>query len=195
MGQHFLHRAVRIDGMKNIITLRFPFHSDVEEGIRTPPSPERELHPPQIVFKSKQVDNGVKAISAILGDHYPEFKGKTCFVHFPGIVSTAWRAACLIIVPEKTARKMAFYADPAEGLLKDIDATVLSDRVGGLCAEGTTLFMQTTQEVCEEDRQHVIVTYPRLGHIVGKVVHSICLHNNIFCTTVVIFSTFSALGF
>ena len=92
--------------------------------------------PNKVVFKSKSVDNGVKAISAILGDHYPEFKGKTCFVHFPGVVAAAWKAACLLVVPETTAKKMAFYSDPAEGLLGDVDAGVLSELIGGLCEEG-----------------------------------------------------------
>ncbi|CAD7965341.1 unnamed protein product [Amoebophrya sp. A120] len=86
-----------------------------------------------VIFKDRSVDQGVKAISKILGDHYPEFKGKTCFVNFPDIVALAWKAAALLLVPEKTAKKLAFLGKgDLLPLLDDVPAHVLSSKLGGL---------------------------------------------------------------
>eukprot|EP00392_Amoebophrya_sp_AT5.2_P014503 g14660.t1 len=101
------------------------------------------------------VDQGVKAISKVLADHYPEFKGKTCFVNFPDVVELAWKAAALLLVPEKTAKKLAFLGGSnLLPLLDDLSALDVDERLGGLgryerSADGTPAWEERQQTVKE----------------------------------------------
>ncbi|CAD7948559.1 unnamed protein product [Amoebophrya sp. A25] len=119
----------RIHIMERAIRRLLPFGRDKPETLYQ----VHDYKDCPVVFKDKAVDRGVKAISKVLGDHYPEFKGRTCFVNFPGIVALAWKAAALLIVSEKTANKMDFlgYQDLLP-LLADVPPSQLSDRLIGL---------------------------------------------------------------
>jgi hypothetical protein len=63
-----------------------------------------------VLFQPPELKSSIKAISKVMGDHYPEFKAKSIFCNFPKTFSVLWNTFS-IFVPAATRAKMAFLSE------------------------------------------------------------------------------------
>eukprot|EP00930_Biecheleria_cincta_P045032 TRINITY_DN31033_c0_g1_i2.p1 TRINITY_DN31033_c0_g1~~TRINITY_DN31033_c0_g1_i2.p1 ORF type:complete len:498 (+),score=95.28 TRINITY_DN31033_c0_g1_i2:39-1532(+) len=85
-----------------------------------------------LLFKTPEVKAGVAAMTKVFSDHYPETKGKTIFVNFPGVFSKLFQAFS-VFIPERTRKKFLILAeDDQEGLFRQISPTKVPEALGGL---------------------------------------------------------------
>ena len=71
------------------------------------------------IFQDKKIRAGVQQLSKVMGNFYPEFKGRTIFMNFPAIFTAMW-SVWATFVPAKTRSKMIFIGSPDGGKVLDI---------------------------------------------------------------------------
>ena len=80
-------------------------------------------------------------MAKVLGDHYPEFAGKTIFANFPSFVAGMINTFS-IFVPAKTKAKMEFVgpANVQNACLQYVTPSHLLESLGGLLNPGIQFF-------------------------------------------------------
>lgn len=85
-----------------------------------------------LISREESVTEGMKKIAKVLGDHYPEFKGKTCFVNIPSFFASMANTFAFAFMSARTRDKTRFMSTDLLPLLDDVPPQHLVEGVGGL---------------------------------------------------------------
>merc|ERR1712194_276471 len=72
------------------------------------------------------------AVSKVFSEHYPEFKGKTMFINFPGVFAKPFQAFALLLPPRTRMKFVILGKDEHYALFEHITPDLIPDTLGGL---------------------------------------------------------------
>jgi hypothetical protein len=120
----------RVHVMERGIKRLLPFRRDHAEDLY-------QIHdyldmPMSPFSRDPAVSEAMKQIAVVLGDHYPEFKGKSCFVNIPSFWAGLANTFAAAFMSERTRSKTRFLSSDLLPLLEDVEPQHLVEQVGGL---------------------------------------------------------------